>query len=365
MYNYFMPVKVFVGKDCIQHNKIEFTKYGNKAVIVTGKASGKKSGALDIIVNILDEYNISFCIFDRVKNNPSLENVQEAADFAIKNGAQFVIGIGGGSPLDAAKAVAVLATNRITPEELYNNKYDNLPLPIIAVPTTAGTGSEVTPFSILTYDKIKTKKSFANENIFPKCAFLDATFTEKLPDSVAVDTAVDALSHAIEGYTSKFINPVSDFIALEAIRLFSKNSYNLVNRNFDFNTRQELLEMAMLGGIVITHSKTTLIHAMGYTLTYFNNVPHGRANGLLMSEYLKYNYSHCKEKIDNILDIFNLDFEGFDDLIKNILKDNNYFNKDDILKYCEVAIQSSSLKRNPKNISFEEMKEFFENSLLK
>ena len=144
-----LPVKIYYGSKCLSANDKELVKLGRKAFIMTGPKSGKLSGALEDVLEALRLNNIEFSIFDRVENNPSFKNVEEAGKIAADFGADFVIGIGGGSPLDASKAAAVLAVNRIKPVELYKNMYKNNPLPIAAIPTTAGTGSEVTPYSIL------------------------------------------------------------------------------------------------------------------------------------------------------------------------------------------------------------------------
>jgi alcohol dehydrogenase class IV len=296
--------KVLFGKGCLITNKAMLNKYGKRALIVTGKRSAKASGALAHVEEILKEYNIAYSIYDKVENNPSLENVAEGGKAAREFKADFIIGIGGGSPLDASKAVAVLATNDIEPLELYKNVFGNKPLPIVAIPTTAGTGSEVTPYSILTRDDMKTKMSFGNEDTFPKLAFIDATYTESMSYETTVDTAVDALSHAMEGFLSKRSTPVSDVLAVEAIKVFAECSRALSENDIDFNIREKLLYVSVLGGMVISHTGTTIMHGLGYSLTYFKDIPHGRANGFFMREYLKYNYESVSEKIEKILELF-------------------------------------------------------------
>jgi alcohol dehydrogenase class IV len=170
-----LATRVFLGTGCIRQNREELLKLGKKAVIITGRNSAKASGALNDIIEILREASLEYHVYDKIENNPTLENVREAGLEAKSFGADFVIGIGGGSPLDAAKAVAVLAVNSIQPSELYTNTFENKPLPIAAIPTTAGTGSEVTPYSILNRNDLETKMSFGNEDTFPKIAFMDAS----------------------------------------------------------------------------------------------------------------------------------------------------------------------------------------------
>jgi alcohol dehydrogenase class IV len=363
-FKFLMPTKVFLGKDCINKNKAIFQEYGKKAFIVTGKYSGKSSGALDAVVNLLTDLGISYKVFDGVENNPSLENVKIGGSEAAKFGADFIIGIGGGSPLDASKAVAVLAVNDIDPLELYKNVFTIKPLPIVAVPTTAGTGSEVTPYSILTRNDMQTKMSFGNEDTFPKVAFLDAAYTESLPHDVTVNTAVDALSHAVEGYLSNRSMPVSDIIAIDAISTFGKCMHKLKNRKYDFDLREKLLYASMLAGIVITHTGTTIVHGMGYSLTYFKGLPHGKANGILMKEYLKFNYEAAKAKIENVLRLLGMkSIEEFGEIIDVLMGEKVSVTEDELELYASLAMKQRSTSFNIREVAHGDMVDIMKNSL--
>lgn len=356
--------KVIFKKGCVKENKEEFPKYGNKCIIVTGRKSGKASGALDDVIDVLQELKIDYTVFDGVLNNPTLENVKEGGEAAAQFGADFVVGIGGGSPLDAAKAVAVLATNDIEPIDLYKNIYDNAPLPILAIPTTAGTGSEVTPYSILTRKDIKTKKSFANEGIFPKVAFMDARYTESMPYSVTVNTAIDALSHAVEGYMSKRSTELSDVLAKESIQIFGQCIDALVNKEIDFNCREKLLYMSMLAGMVISQTGTTMMHSLGYMLTYFKDVPHGKANGLLMKEYFKFNYEAAKDKVDNIMKLLNLkDVNEFGKVMDKLLSKDIELTEEEYSRYASIAVGQKSMTYNPRSVSEEDLVNVLKRSL--
>lgn len=358
--------KVFFGKGCIRENKAEFGKYGKRAVIVTGKSSGRASGALEDVTSVLNELEIQYYIYEGVENNPSLENVKEGGKKASEFEADFIIGIGGGSPLDAAKAVATLAVNDMEAIELYKNVFNRKPLPVIAIPTTSGTGSEVTPYSILTRKDMQTKMSFGNEDTFPKVAFLDATYTGSMSNDVMVNTAVDALSHAVEGYLSRRSMPVSDVIAEEAIRIFGKYIPYLLGQDLNFQVREELLYMSMLGGMVIAHTGTTIMHGMGYSLTYFKGIPHGKANGLLMKEYLEFNYPAAKEKIDHILRLLNQkDVEAFGKVMNQMLHCDERFTGKDIEEYALLAMKQRSTSSNIRDVSRENLVQIMEKSLEK
>ncbi|MGE5398190.1 MAG: iron-containing alcohol dehydrogenase family protein [Chitinophagales bacterium] len=362
-FSFYLGTRVFFGRNCLQENQEQLLKLGNKALIVTGRTSGKSSGALDDVIASLNNQQINYIIYDAIENNPTLENIKRAVGQAMPFQPQFVIAIGGGSPLDAAKAIAVLLTNEIDPLELFQNQFSNPPLPIAAIPTTAGTGSEVTHYSILTRKDLQTKMSFGNDMTFPRIAFVDPAYTASMPYEVAVDTALDALSHAIEGYLSKRSTLVGDILALEAIKLFGECVSFLQSRNLDYQTREKLLYLSTLAGMVITQSGTTLVHGLGYSLTYFKDLPHGRANGLLLHEYLKYNYSHSAEKINNILKALLIsDIDTFGQVIEVLLPNGLVLSDDEIEQFANLAITQKNTQSNLKPVSIEDLKQILRDS---
>jgi alcohol dehydrogenase class IV len=283
-----MPVKTFFGRNSIGKNSGELALLGRKALIVTGRTSAEKNGSLDDMKKALESEIIEYSHYSRIMPNPSVENVREAASEARKNKADFIIGIGGGSPLDAAKAAAILATNDIDDDTLFGGVFPNRPLRVAAVPTTAGTGSEVTPYSILTFNKISNKKSIGSELLFPAVAFLDPAYTETLSSETTVNTAVDAMSHSIEGYLSARSTRIIRPYAMESLEIIGRCIPELKDKKLNYETREKLLYASMLAGIVIAHTGTTVVHAMGYPLTFYKNIDHGKANGLLLYGYLKF-----------------------------------------------------------------------------
>jgi alcohol dehydrogenase class IV len=362
-FKFHIGTKVFFGKDCIRDNSAEFSKLGKKAFIVTGRSSARRSGALDDIMGALGSSGIEYIIFDKIDNNPSLENVCSASREARLAGADFVIGAGGGSPLDAAKAVAVLATNNIEPLVLFGNSFSCKPLPVAAVPTTAGTGSEVTPYSILTRHDLKTKMSFGNEMTFPSAAFLDARYTLSLSPNVEADTAIDALTHAIEGHLGKKSTPATDLMAAEAIRLFGECSSKLLESKLDFNDKEKLLYASMLAGMVISHTGTTIIHGMGYSLTYYKGLSHGRANGLLIKEYLKFNYEQARDKVDNILNLLGYkDISMFGCYLDNLLGMELKLSSKEISDFAALTMLQRSTSNNIRIVQKEDLEAIFRSS---
>ncbi|NLM39963.1 MAG: iron-containing alcohol dehydrogenase [Firmicutes bacterium] len=297
MFSFFMPTKVFFGTGCVKDRRANWIM-GKKALIVTGRHSAKASGALDDVIASLP---VEYVVFDEVENNPSLETVSQGGKIAREEGCDFVVAIGGGSPLDAAKAIAVLAVNDVLPLSLYERGWEKPALPIAAIPTTAGTGSEVTQYAVLTVDRDQTKRSISGDDLFPKFALLDPAYTESLSPAVTIDTAVDALSHLIEGFLSVRANQVSSGLAVQGMRIWGRCIPALRSRVFDSTVRSELLIASALGGMTIAQTGTTLVHALGYPLTYFHDVPHGRANGILFAAYLRYINQVAPQKIGEIL----------------------------------------------------------------
>ena len=359
-FKFHMPVKVYFGEACVKQYGIELADLGKKAFIITGARSALASGALKDVCDILNGLGIDFVIYDKVKNNPSTDNVKEAGVSARQYGTCFVIGIGGGSPLDAAKAVAVLAVNDIEPEQLFENKFANKPLPIVAIPTTAGTGSEVTPYSILTRADLQTKRSFGTPDTFPAVAFLDPLYTESQPQSVTVNTAIDALSHCVEGYLSNRSAPASDVLAEKGIGLFGRCMEGLAKGQVSREDRGVLLYASMLGGVVIAQTGTTIVHGAGYNYTYFKGIPHGKANGYLMAEYLRYNYSHVPDKIDNILTMLSLtDIDEFDTFIASLIGKGPFLTDEEIEQYAAITISQRSTSFNVRAVQATDIEEIF------
>jgi alcohol dehydrogenase class IV len=264
---------------------------------------------------------------------------------ARKTGADMIVGIGGGSPMDAAKAVAVLAVNDLDDESMFKGPYPVVPLPVIAVPTTAGTGSEVTPYSIITDEKDQTKKNLSHPSLFPKLAFLDAAYTVKIPWQTTVNTAMDALSHSIESILSKRSDAMSQMVALESLRHLTPG-IGLMDSEKRIGTeiRESLLLGSMLGGMAIAQTGTTVVHAMGYSLTFFNDVDHGKANGLLLAEYLAYVAPHNPEKIGDILSAMGLETLGdLQAMIRSRVKEPPVLTEGDIALYTEKALMAKSV----------------------
>jgi len=349
MFTYYMPTKIIAGENVIWDNSSELI-LGKCAMIVTGKNSGRLSGALDDVIEVLKKNSIPYIVYDKIDNNPTIEETAEGGAIARESGADFLVSIGGGSPLDAAKAIAVYAANEpiegsdFGMYDIYKGIYKNKPLPMAAIPTTVGTGSEVTPYSILTLHKIHNKRSFSSPDVFYKTAFLDGRYVQNLPPQIMRNTAVDAVSHLIEGFTCKRSSPASDYIALEGLRIIGCEFNNLHSGDISSETGINLLWAATLGGTVISQTGTTIVHSMGYPLTYYKDIPHGMANGMLLGEYLSRVNNVLPDKVNMCLSALDLNsLDEFCVFLKDILPCNISFTENELEEWTETTIQAKNV----------------------
>lgn len=279
----YMPTKVYSEDGCVLAHAAQLRKLGRKAMIVTGKTSAVKTGALGDVVAALGD--TPYVLFDRIEENPSIETVMVARDLAVAEKADFFIGIGGGSAMDAAKAISLMTANPELGQEILYDPTARPYLPVACVPTTCGTGSEVTPYAILTIHARQTKKSISHR-IFPALALMDAKYLKTLPRSVLVSTCVDALAHLLESYLHTGANDMNRVYSREGMRLWGQFKARLLNNAVTDRDYTDMLHASMLAGIAITHTSTSLPHALSYALTYHLGTPHGKACGYFLGGYV-------------------------------------------------------------------------------
>ncbi len=364
MKEYFMPVKVVMGTGCVKDHKDYFGQFGKKALIVTGRHSAKACGALDDVTGVLEENGQSFVIYDQVMNNPTVECVYEGGALARREQADFVIAIGGGSPMDAAKAIALLAVNEIPKEEIFSGVSQFGALPMLHVATTAGTGSEVTPYAILTNPGRETKTSISGPALFPKYAFLDHSYLEKLPEKSMKHTVIDSLSHSVEGMFSVRASEVTDGLALAAIGMIAGCFSRLLDNALTEEDKSCLLRASAMGGMVISATGTTIVHSMGYSLTYFHGTDHGRANGLLLAAFLQVAERTHKETVKRILTAMGYTQIGqLKEVLDGLLGEKERLTEQEKEKYTKLASGSKNIRNCRVPITGAEIREIFENSL--
>ena len=319
--NSFMPVKLVTGPGCVGASAKELAKLGKVCLIVTGKTSAKASGALRDVTDTLTRNGQRWVLFDEIGQNPRLTDCMAAAEKAIAAGADFVLGIGGGSALDAAKCIAVLAANPgMTQAQLYTFDWANRPLKIVAVGTTAGTGSEVTKVSVITTPDGR-KKSFHHEAIFPVLSLGDPGYTMSVPPIVTRATAVDVLAHCAESFFSRNANHISRCYAVEGIRLLLPVFRRMAETgcdNLDYDTREKLYCASIYGGLAINVTGTCFPHTMGYLLTESFGIPHGTACAVFQKDFYEYNKTVVPELADEFLERIGCSQEEYFSLIEKL-----------------------------------------------
>lgn len=302
---FYDPTNVYIENECVKNHGKELCSLGTKAFIITGRHSAVKNGSLEDVISVLKDGNIPYEIFNEIEENPSVETVWKAAGIGKEIGADFVIGIGGGSPLDAAKAISLLMANPDeTAECLYVAK-DLSTLPIAAIPTTCGTGSEVTPVSVLTRHEKKTKKSISYK-IFPNLALVDSKYLAFASHSLILNTAIDALAHCIESYLHTSSNLYNRMFSEYGIKQWAAIKDVLTSEETPTKEeRTKLMLTSTIAGMAIAHTSTSLPHAMSYEITYNEGIPHGRACGIFLAAYMELYASHDADSIGNILEMLN------------------------------------------------------------
>lgn len=284
---YYMPTRIYCEDGCVKSHADELCALGKKALIVMGGSSAKKNGSLDDVIKALDSHGCSYELFEGVEENPSTDTVGRGADAAKSAKADFVIGIGGGSPLDAAKAIALMAANpEMTKDSLFQKLSLNAPLPVAAVPTTCGTGSEATGVSVLTRRDISTKGSIPYK-IFPRLALCDGRYLSTAPKSLIANTAVDALAHLLESRLNSAADDLSIMTAEGGLKLWKSSLPVLLGEKTpDSSDFSRMMNASTAAGMAIAQTGTGIPHALSYALTCDGGIPHGVAVGYFLAPFV-------------------------------------------------------------------------------
>ena len=348
-FNIYMPVRIISGENCVIKNSAEFRKLGKKCLIVTSKTSAKKSGALDDIVSALNIENIEYSIFDEITENPLVSTVIRAGAKARKIGADFIIGIGGGSPLDASKAVAICAENPdYDIKGLYARPVPSKALPVVLVGTTSGTGSEVTGVSVLTNDEDGMKKSISGADCYGAISFLDPKYTYSMNYDITVSTALDAFAHAVEGWFAPACSDLPTQYAKMALPLIYKGLKYLDQEKTlpDEKLREDLYYGSIYAGLELNVCGAAFPHTVGYVLTENFGIPHGKACTAFMPYLLEKAKKYTNERYCELLDVLG---ESEDNLI-NIINRLTNVKK---LNMTEAEIQEWCSRWNNGNKNFD------------
>lgn len=296
-YSIYMPVKCFWGNNCVVENSSALA-LGKSCLIVTGKSSAKLSGALDSAIKALENEGISFGIFDEIGENPFISACHKAGEAAREINADFILGIGGGSVLDASKAIAIYAANAdLSPIDIYKREYSNAALPVALIGTTAGTGSEVTAVAVLTNDETGIKKSISGPDCYAAVSFCDPEYTFSLPYKITVSTALDAFAHAIEGFFTQKCSGALRLFAEKCIpELYSCLEILSKTDTVPDEIRETLYYASIYAGLVINTCGTAFPHPLGYVLTENYGVPHGMACAAFFAPFIDRCAEYAPEK---------------------------------------------------------------------
>ncbi len=296
-FSFRMPVRIIFGKDAVKEIGSAAKKLGGKKILLVSDYHLPKIS--EKIKNLLLREKLKVTIFNEIKSEPSVEIVDKATAIAKKKKCDLIIGLGGGSSMDVAKAVSILLTNKGKAKDYQGqNKVKKAGVPKIMLPTTSGTGSEVTVTSVLS--RGKGKAGINSPYLFAELAILDPVLTLSLPDEVTASTGMDALTHAIESSTSKSTSPIVDIFAFRAIELINKNLLKAVKDGKNIKAREGMLLGSFLAGIALANAGVGAAHALAYPLGGIFHIPHGVANALLLPYVMKFNLKSNREKFRRI-----------------------------------------------------------------
>ena len=279
------PEKTFIGEGALQAAAGALCTLGRKALIVAGR-SMIRQGHLQTLEDLLTDGGVSYAVFSDVSGEPTDVMVMAAVKVYVESGCDFVIGFGGGSVLDTAKAVAVVAQTGENIVHFKGRAIDGPQLPVAAIPSTAGTGSEATKFTVITDTVHNEKLLIGGDGLLPRLAIVDPLFSLQTPHSVTVATGLDALTHAIEAYTSRKAFCESDLFCLSAVRRIFQALPRVLADGSDAQARAEMAMAAYEAGVGIANSSVTIVHGMSRPIGALFHVPHGLSNAMLLPNCL-------------------------------------------------------------------------------
>ncbi|WP_347453001.1 iron-containing alcohol dehydrogenase [Acinetobacter thermotolerans] len=382
-YEFFCPVKIIAGHAALEHIPFELATLGAKRpLIITDK--GVRANKLLVPIEAAFESTEAeiAAIFDDVPPDSSLETVRKAAQLYRQNNCDAIIAVGGGSVIDTSKATNILVSEGGDDLLQYSGAH-NLPKPLkpfFVIPTTSGTGSEVTMVAVVSDTEKNVKMPFASYYLMPHAAILDPRMTQTLPPHLTAMTAMDAMTHAVEAYTCMAANPISDAYATAAVKKVSENLFKVLDNPTDAQGRLELAQASTMAGIAFSNSMVGLVHSLGHALGAVAHLPHGLCMNLFLPYVLEYNKEVNGEKIADLLlplagpDIYaqTPDHLRADKAIASILamRDRIYaltklprtlsetgkVSKAQLDEVAEKALNDGSIIYNPKEATLEDLK---------
>jgi len=379
-----MPRKIEVGFSKSRNLSKIIKQVKLNKVLILVDYNLKKLGIVDYIFNNLKEENISFTVFDNIKNEPTITEIDQAInDLNIASNYDGIIAIGGGSTIDMAKLLAISGSIEGSVRNyIGTNLIDKSGIPLIILPTTSGTGAEVTPNAIVKDKKKEWKKGIVSPYLIPEIIILDPELTFSVPPKVTAQTGIDAFTHAIECFIGNKSNPMSDLFALDSMRLISKYIRRAVRNGSDKESRYYMALGSLYGGIAITNSGTGGVHALAYPLGGKYNISHGLSNSILLAEVMEFNAKAVPEKFIKVAEVMDIETTNFpkekvvesvvDEIRKLVIDVGITIEGLEVsekvlgnLATLAISEQQRLLENNPRPISYEDARQIYKNVLLK
>ncbi|WP_265457032.1 iron-containing alcohol dehydrogenase [Enterococcus sp. HY326] len=371
-----LPKTIYLGNGSINKLAQEAETLGSRPLILCDPFL-LKNGSFELIANILNSVNQRFSLYSEINSEPTQDYVYDAVKIAKNDQCDYIIAIGGGSCLDTAKAVAAVITNNVAIESFYGSDFQGVssPLPLIAIPTTAGTGSEATDVTVITNTKTQVKMMLKNRIFLPEIAIVDPQFTKTVPKGITAATGLDALCHALESYVSIKSNSLTKMYSLDALKRILTNIEKVYDDGNDEEARNEMMIGSTEAGIAFSNASVTLVHGMSRPIGALFHVPHGLSNAMLLPIFLEFSQEVIKQKLSEIVDYIypnkvNLDIdEKSEYLVQTIKKICLHLEVTNLAewgiefteferavnKMAEDALASGSPQNNPKVPSKEEI----------
>lgn len=345
-----IPSCVYGGEGSTEKIQEILKKEDAKKVIVFTDKGVREIGLCDIVLKEIEKLNVSYEIFDNLAAEPSYQDIEKVMQEVENAKSDLMIAVGGGSVMDAAKLCTVLKNTTYTVKDLLDNPVlAKKQMKSIMIPTTCGTGSEATCNAIVAIPEESSKKGIVNDSLIPDYVILDAKMIEKLPKKIIAATGVDALAHAVECFTSKKATPFSDTYAMASAKLIFANIKRAYSNADDMEAKNNMLLGAFYGGVAITGSGTTAVHALSYPLGGKYHIAHGVSNAILFAHVMEFNKDACKKRLALMCDAVN------PDMYKNSEGEKAQYIIDliaDIVKYTEIPTNLEQFGVKPSDIDF-------------
>ncbi|WP_339475751.1 MULTISPECIES: L-threonine dehydrogenase [unclassified Pseudomonas] len=309
---FFIPAVNIMGLGCLDEAMTAIRNYGFRKALIVTDAGLAKAGVATKVAELLAIQDVDSVIFDGAKPNPSIANVELGLGLLKESQCDFVVSLGGGSPHDCAKGIALCATNGGQIRDYEGVDRSSKPqLPLIAINTTAGTASEMTRFCIITDETRHVKMAIVDRNVTPLMSVNDPALMVAMPKGLTAATGMDALTHAIEAYVSTAANPITDACALKAITLISNNLRLAVRDGNDLTARENMAYAQFLAGMAFNNASLGFVHAMAHQLGGFYDLPHGVCNAVLLPHVQSFNASVCAVRLTDVAHAMGADTRGF------------------------------------------------------